>query len=139
MSDQPQPPTGPRLCKMACGFFGSGATGDCCSKCWHENKNKAEAKAAAAVKEARRIEEFTPMDIDMTETEPPPQPQQVMKTPVLQEAPTSVPVKKKKKKASYKSMMAGMLETTIERDVEKEKEQLRKVTGGGAFSKIDKI
>jgi hypothetical protein len=45
----------------------------------------------------------------------------------------------KKKKTSYKSMMASMMKTTPERDLEKEKEALRKVTGGGAFSKIDKI
>jgi hypothetical protein len=36
-------------------------------------------------------------------------------------------------------LMAGMMKCSPERDVEKEKEQLRKVTGGGAFSKIDKI
>jgi len=46
--------------------------------------------------------------------------------------------KKKKKKTSYRDMMAGMLQAE-ERDVEKEKESLRKVTGGGVFSKIDKI
>jgi hypothetical protein len=49
-------------------------------------------------------------------------------------------VQKKKKKASYKNMMASMMkQQSPERDVEKEKEALRKVTGGGAFSKIDKI
>ena len=55
------------------------------------------------------------------------------------EAPVAAPVKKKKKKANYKNLMAGMMKSSPERDVEKEKEQLRKVTGGGAFSKIDKI
>lgn len=53
-------------------------------------------------------------------------------------APAATPVKKKKK-ASYKNMMASMMTGAPERDVEKEKEALRKVTGGGAFSKIDKI
>lgn len=53
---------------------------------------------------------------------------------------TAAPVvKKKKKKTSYKNMMAGMMKSSPERDVEKEKDCLRKVTGGGAFSKIDKI
>jgi len=52
---------------------------------------------------------------------------------------TPAPTPKKKKKTSYKSMMAGIVMGTPERDVEKEKEALRKVTGGGAFSKIDKI
>ena len=35
-------------------------------------------------------------------------------------------------------MMAAM-KASSERDVEMEKEKLRKVTGGGAFSKVDKI
>lgn len=49
-------------------------------------------------------------------------------------------VKKKKKKTSYKSMMASMTKRTKDdNDIEKEKESLRKVTGGGAFTKIDKI
>mmetsp|Transcript_8346 Transcript_8346/g.17423 ORF Transcript_8346/g.17423 Transcript_8346/m.17423 type:complete len:120 (-) Transcript_8346:322-681(-) len=48
--------------------------------------------------------------------------------------------KKKKKKTSYKSMMAGMMEgNSASRDLEKEKEKLREVTGGGHFSKIEKI
>lgn len=54
-------------------------------------------------------------------------------------APAQQQKKKKKKKASYKSMMAGMMKSSPERDAEKEKETIRKVTGGGAFSKIDKI
>jgi len=49
-------------------------------------------------------------------------------------------VKKKKKKTSYKAMMASMTKRTKdENDIQKEKEGLRKVTGGGAFAKIDKI
>jgi len=48
--------------------------------------------------------------------------------------------RKKKKKTSYKSMMANMTKRTKdEADIEKEKQNLRKVTGGGAFSKIDRI
>lgn len=51
-----------------------------------------------------------------------------------------VPKKKKKKKASYKALMAGVLQSSSpSRDVENEKEGLRKVTGGGAFIKVDKI
>jgi len=50
------------------------------------------------------------------------------------------PKKRKKKKASYKNMMAGMMKSTSPtRDADKEKEVLRKVTGGGTFSKIEKI
>jgi hypothetical protein len=57
------------------------------------------------------------------------------------DAPASTTPKKKKKKASYKDMMQGVMKTaTPDVDAkEKQKEQLLKVTGGGAFSKIDKI
>jgi hypothetical protein len=48
-------------------------------------------------------------------------------------------IKKKKKKTSYKAMMAAMTSSDVPRDIEKEKEAIRKATGGGAFSKIDKI
>jgi hypothetical protein len=48
--------------------------------------------------------------------------------------------RKKKKKTSYKNMMANMTKRTKdEADIQKEKEGLRKVTGGGEFSKIDRI
>ena len=47
--------------------------------------------------------------------------------------------KRKKKKTSYKNMMANMTTRTKEEDILKERESLRKVTGGGAFSKIDRI
>ena len=50
------------------------------------------------------------------------------------------PAKKKKKKATYKNLMAGMLEKSKDRDIDKESEKaIKKVTGGGAFTKIDKI
>lgn len=50
------------------------------------------------------------------------------------------PKKKKGKKKSYKAMMAGMMSTQANSEkAEKEKEALRKVTGGGAFSKVEKI
>lgn len=65
----------------------------------------------------------------------------VIDTPAQEEkAEEQIPVvKKKKKKASYKNMMAAMTKPTGSRDAEKEKESIRKATGGGAFSKIDKI
>jgi len=47
--------------------------------------------------------------------------------------------KKKKKKQSYKNMMNSLLQGSGEKDTEAEKEKLKAVTGGGAFSKIDKI
>ena len=46
--------------------------------------------------------------------------------------------KKKKKKASYKNMMASMMKETSNKDSAKD-DAIRRVTGGGAFSKIDKI
>jgi len=47
--------------------------------------------------------------------------------------------KKKKKKTSYKNMMANMMkEKSTDRDTAKD-DAIRKVTGGGNFSKIDKI
>lgn len=48
-------------------------------------------------------------------------------------------LKKKKKKTSYKAMMAAMTTSDAPRDLEKEKEAIRQATGGGVFSKIDKI
>jgi hypothetical protein len=61
------------------------------------------------------------------------------KTEAEKQPPATPPKKKKGKKASYKSMMAGMMVSSPSRDVEKDKEALRKVTGGGAFKKIEKI
>lgn len=74
------------------------------------------------------------MEIDET-------PAPMEETPVAVEMPVvEAPKKRKKKKASYKNMMAGITKSTSPtRDIEKEKEGLRKVTGGGAFSKIEKI
>eukprot|EP00980_Cylindrotheca_fusiformis_P001490 scaffold346_cov116-Cylindrotheca_fusiformis.AAC.4 len=47
---------------------------------------------------------------------------------------------KKKKKASYKAMMTGMMSSSASRDVELEqRDKIAKGLGGGAFSKIDKI
>jgi hypothetical protein len=50
-------------------------------------------------------------------------------------------LKKKKKKTSYKDMMASYTsKRKSDADIEKEKESsIQKVTGGGAFLKIDKI
>ena len=54
--------------------------------------------------------------------------------------PAAAPKKKGKKKKSYKAMMAGMMNTApTSRTADKEKEAIHKVTGGGAFQKIEKI
>lgn len=89
----------------------------------------AEAKPPAPVVEAPEPMEVEATEIIETKVE--------VKMEVTPEV-AATPIKKKKKK-SYKNLMAGMMKCSPERDVEKEKEQLRKVTGGGAFSKIDKI
>lgn len=76
------------------------------------------------------MEDVRPMEIEETS----PQPVVENKKPTA-----SAQAPKKKKKTSYKAMMAGIVKSSPERDIEKEKESLRKVVGGGAFSKIDKI
>jgi hypothetical protein len=79
--------------------------------------------------------EVTPIEQPMEVDEPP-----QVESPVEEPNMTEAPKKKKKKKASYKALMAGVLQSSSPtRDVEKEKEGLRKVTGGGAFSKVEKI
>jgi hypothetical protein len=68
-----------------------------------------------------------------------PEPMEVDTLPLVESVQPAAAETKKKKKTSYKNMLAGMMKQSPERDIEKEKEALRKVTGGGAFSKIDKI
>jgi len=54
--------------------------------------------------------------------------------------PAAPQLKKKKKKKSYKNMMASMmLQQSPSKDDDKDEAAIRKVTGGGVFSKIDKI
>lgn len=122
-------------------FQGSGATGDCCSKCWRDLQKKGEVEAAP-----KSMQPF-PVKSEVTEApmEVGPQPMEVdpiVELPAVEETKPEVPAptpKKKSKKATYKSMMAGLIKSSPERDVEKDKDSLRKVTGGGSFSKIDKI
>ena len=141
----------PVLCKMGCGFFGSEATGSCCSKCWMESmKQKAAAQAPAPTTTTTQEEPANePLPADSMDVEP-----IVTKTPAAPvplsrpasprsspSSPSSAPkaIKKKKKKASYKSMMSTMMKSSSPKDVRKEREALSKGLGGGAFSKIDKI
>mmetsp|Transcript_21373 Transcript_21373/g.28449 ORF Transcript_21373/g.28449 Transcript_21373/m.28449 type:complete len:159 (+) Transcript_21373:120-596(+) len=158
MSDQQETTTNtnqPRLCKMGCGFFGSNATGDYCSKCFRQLDDRQKKSVE------KSPEPVTPAVVEAVETPSAPKPEastvepEVIETPV-KEAKASPPTeeakvtentaakvekkKKKKKKASYKNMMAGMMKgDASSRDIQKEKEDLRKVTGGGAFTKIEKI
>lgn len=71
-----------------------------------------------------------PMDIESTMS---------MDTSPMKTTTTTPIVLKKKKKTSYKAMMASMTTSDAPRDIEKEKDSIRKATGGGAFAKVDKI
>lgn len=84
------------------------------------------------------MEESVPMDVEPSVVEAAAVPAQ--KPAPMEVAATTETTPKKKKKSSYKDVMSGMIKTTSPADAkEKQKEQLRKVTGGGAFTKIDKI
>jgi hypothetical protein len=155
-------PSEPKLCKMGCGFFGSNATGDCCSKCWNAAQRKerggtaantANTTAATTVAEtpvAMETESTAAASAAVTSAAAPMEVESSVSTasfavtaesaPAPSPAAAASPLKKrKKKKTSYKNMLAGMMEGSGTRDVEKEKESIQRVTGGGAFSKIDKI
>lgn len=139
-SNQTQAPKSTTLCKMGCGFFGSEATGNCCSKCWMQSIKTEPAAAAtpspppvaSAVSmvcssiEEEEAESVSPMEVD---------------APPKVEAATSAPSrKKKKKKQSYKNMMNTMLAGDQTRDLQKEqREKISQGVGGGAFTKIEKI
>jgi len=139
----------PKLCQMGCGFFGSNATGDCCSKCWNSRQKKDENSGSAIDSNASTAMEVDAMQCSPVSVETPAVTESVSAAPVVSvaEAPVEEAAvvekkspKKKKKKSSYKSMMAGMTQRSKDASsLETDKANLRKVTGGGAFIKVDKI
>ena len=129
---------------------GSNATGDCCSKCYNAILKKEGATATATqptTPTAAPVAVTTTAaptnnndDATMTEATSSAPVQPTTTTTVTAAAAEPEKKKKKKKKVSYKSMMANMTSGNgSPRDAEKDKEGIKKVTGGGAFSKIDKI
>jgi hypothetical protein len=120
-------------------FQGNGATEDCCSKCFLERQKKQTCVAVPPPKAEMKVEPISTSTV-MEDTA---EPMDVDEAPMdNEEKPAPTPMaaaKKKNKKTSYKAMMQSMTKPSGSRDAEKDKETIRKATGGGAFSKIDKI
>lgn len=136
-------------------FQGSNATGDCCSKCWNELRKKQGASTAANVAApmiaAPPSPSFTAApavtadDVDTantttTITDAIATASSTTTATTTTTASASPTKKKKTKKTNYKNMLANMMEGSgPARDAQKDKESIQKVTGGGAFVKVDKI
>lgn len=117
---------------------GNSTTNNLCSKCFRELQAREGKQKQTKSNSGQAVPASIP--IDPSPTKPVSEVRNTANpTEATVEPQPKVMKKKKKKKASYKSMMASMTQGHKEHDIEKEKESLRKVTGGGAFSKIDKI
>jgi hypothetical protein len=125
---------------------GSNATGDCCSKCWRslqkQQTKTQEPVANEPVANNDIASESSPMETDGLKLDGI---EAICSHPVSNESSSSEESlekksPKKKGKPSYRSMMASITQgTKTSSDIEKEKESLRNVTGGGSFKKIDRI
>lgn len=66
------PPEGPRLCANNCGFFGSSATLDLCSKCYRDHRLKAEQDASAKMAVEKSFLLSAPaLDVESSASVPP--------------------------------------------------------------------
>jgi hypothetical protein len=92
-----------------------------------KQKNDGAPKKKKEVPPVRSVPELEPMEVE--------EPIAELNVPAV----AATTPKKRTKKTSYKNLMAGVMKASDTCAVEKEKEKISKVTGGGTFSKIDKI
>lgn len=143
----------PILCKTGCGFFGNRATGEYCSKCWLDNiRQKGISNQSPTIENNNEnISHGVPFSTNSVLSNPPDKTAPAFPALSSHDAQSNEPkyigtqalhhFTRKKKPTPYKTLMAGLTSGLMKNEVEieKEKDALRKVTGGGSFTKIDKI
>jgi hypothetical protein len=107
-------------------------------KSTNDNNNSSTSSPTSTASTHARMNASQPMDIIQETTSRQPEP----RTTLLVQKVTNGPKTQKKKKASYKNVMATMMKGTPEKNMG-EAEQTdalsKKGLGGGAFSKVEKI
>lgn len=149
-------------CKMGCGFFGSPGNSGCCSNCWEKAQQEQEHKATttnpltAATTDTttttmstaitrNKKRRASPSESEETPIESPKKRMRIEEPVVFVDAAATITkpsiaskTKKFKKTKKFSSILKNMMKAN-KKDVEKEKEALRKGLGGGEFEKIAKI